>query len=116
MWFGGLWGEDDAEHAGAPALASSSPSLRQQQASNQGEGETKSAKKGASWFRSSPMMMMMMTKKKPSARPPDDHQKALCVRIIQYRNPENSSTVTPLDREKRGLIVDNFQMTEKSKG
>ena len=28
MWFGGLWGEDDAEHAGAPASASSSPSLR----------------------------------------------------------------------------------------
>ena len=26
----------------------------------------------------------MMTKKKPSARPPHDHQKALCVRIIQY--------------------------------
>ena len=32
----------------------------------------------------SPMMMMMMTKKKPSARPPHDHQKALCVRIVQY--------------------------------
>ena len=50
MWFGGLWGEDDAEHAGAPASASSSPSLRQQQASNEGEGDPK----GASWFRSSP--------------------------------------------------------------
>ena len=52
MWFGGLWGEDDAEHAGAPA--SSSPSLHQHQASNQGEGDPKSAKKGASWFRWSP--------------------------------------------------------------
>ena len=39
MWFGGLWGEDDAEHAGAPALASSSPSLRQQQASGRGGPE-----------------------------------------------------------------------------
>jgi len=45
MWFGGLWGEDDAEHAGAPASASSSPSLRQQQASNQGEGGTRKAQK-----------------------------------------------------------------------
>ena len=81
MWFGGLWGEDDAPHAGAPASASSSPSLRQQQASNEGEGDPK----GASWFRSSPGYLLRVYGREVSAGVCACRTLCLCVCVGAFR-------------------------------